>query len=219
MRSASIQRFLCFALLCFLPSFAGLLHARCDYQGIIRPVGAGLCLEGETHAITNLCTGVTTYLRSSLYNLGAYSCQNVTIDGPGVATVTCQGCQITEVQFLQPVPPACVVQVRDLAVNTTGTGATWLQWSALPCVDNYDVIKGDLQGFTSSGSGVDLGRVSCLAKDHTGTSTFQGPLDTADPRRDEAFFYLVRSKGPNGVTPYGLSSWGAEETVSGGCHL
>lgn len=160
--------------------------------------------------ITDPCSGATTVLESSVVNLDAYLCANVLVDGPDVGVE----CPVVDAQTIQGVDPACTIEVG--ALEAMNGSETWLQWARLPCVESYDVIRGNLADSGIGGGGIDLGPVVCLVDDTPATSTFGGPGDWEAPPAGQAFFYLVRAKGVNGITPYSFSSTGLEARPSAG---
>jgi len=178
-------------------------------RGLVEPVGATSCTN-ETHVLTDPCTGETLSLQSS-FDLDLLECQHLLIDGPVVET----GCAVTDVQSFSAEPLACEVEVRRLSMM--GGEDTWLDWTRVPCMATYDVIRGTLPGPFATAGEIDLGNVICLVEDTPLTDSSANP-DSEIPSAGTTFFYLVRATGPGGVTttPYGVSSSGLERIPGSG---
>ncbi len=110
-----------------------------------------------------------------------------------------------------PVPPSCLVQVRDLTMRYV-SGELRVYWQPFGCADSYDVIRGTVAAL---GSG-DVGDVTCLADDRS--VHYAEALTGDNPLPGKAFFYLVRANGPAGFEHYGYSSSESQRTpASGDC--
>lgn len=103
----------------------------------------------------------------------------------------------------------------DLRVHE-GAGGTEVSWTAPGGAQNYDVIRGSLDLVGESGSGVDLGPVTCIEDDSSDTTTAPNHLDTQLPADGKAFFYLLRSSTAQGPGLYGHSTIGRLRSPSSG---
>ncbi len=178
-------------------------------RGMVESVATTTCAD-ETHTLTDPCTGETISLQSS-FDLDLLECQHLRVDGPAVEN----DCSVRDVQTYAAEPFACEVEVRRLSM--VGGESTWLDWTRLPCMATYDVIRGTLPGPFATAGQIDLGNVICLAEDTVLTDTSANP-DSEIPSAGTTFFYLVRATGPAGVTttPYGVSSSGLERIPGSG---
>jgi hypothetical protein len=71
----------------------------------------------------------------------------------------------------------------------TQPGGTLLEWSPVPDVTGYDVVRGRMQDVAESGDAYELGPMHCVAT--TGDAHTAGQEDAEVPAQGEIFFYLV----------------------------
>jgi hypothetical protein len=206
-RSASLLATLCAVVLPF-PAAAQTMSA----EGVLERSDAGDgCNQDLTHQITDNCTGFPVYLRSFGPDLDSFLCQHVRVIGWDVGVE----CTILQVESVEPVAPACPLQVLYLTVHESNL--TWIDWWRTPCAETYDLIRGELPGPAEAGGTVDLGAVTCRENDFPATNTFSEERDIDVPPLGRSFFYLARGYGgPIGDTSYGFSSSGAERIPSSG---
>jgi len=161
-------------------------------RGIIEPKGIDVCLQG-THWLTNPCTRSTVNLQSSTIPLFLLECEAYEVYGPDVGI----SCLVIEVQGLIPRDLECEFQVTFSGSASTDQG-TGLSWDRLPCINSYDVIRGELP----VGADGALGSVTCIADDLDSLSVVDADL----PVPDSGFFYLARGNGRLGYDNYGYTS-------------
>jgi hypothetical protein len=162
-------------------------------KGILDPsVAGGVCDWGQTHGLTDPCTGEFAYVWSWTT---AYDCQYVLVQGRDSTPEYCP--LLIAMDFAVPAFPPCLIQIRDLILKPV-TGGHRLDWADFACAGSYDVIRGSVSGLSAENAGA----VICLAND-----VLLSRVDdlTGDaPSSGQAFFYLVR---PNDAfSSYGHSS-------------
>jgi len=181
------------------------------YDGRIGSAASGLieygtspCTGTEDALIsTNPCLGWSSAISSYVFDLDQHLCEMVTVSGYQYwAWPPPYQCNTVDVYAIEPAVPDCLVQVRELTVAPVPEGLR-LEWMPLPCSEDYDVIRGDLDQLTEGG----LGAVLCIDNDTELLETLDSTGQNPEP--GDGYFYLTRSRGTVGSVNYGYTS---EET-------
>jgi len=171
-------------------------------RGVVE-YGVNPCVgDGEALVATNPCTGQSSLLGSNVVDLEQHLCEMVLVEGYYLLPWPPFECNSVDVHTVAPEVPDCLVQVRELTA-ADDPGGLRLTWASLPCSDDYDVIRGDLDELTEAG----LGTLLCIEND----TVLLEAMDTTgqDPSPGYGYFYLVRARGAVGSVHYGHTS---EET-------
>ena len=164
-------------------------------EGILEPFDLpNVCDQGETHLLTDPCTGEFIYVESLT---AAFNCKYVFVEGPDVGISSI--CPMIDAINIIPVDPPCLVQIHNLTLRRI-PGGYRVDWFYFACTDSYDVIRGTVSELTSK----DIGAVLCLENNRV--QSFVDDFSGDEPLSGEAFFYLVRPNGPAGFLHYGYSS-------------
>lgn len=105
--------------------------------------------------------------------------------------------------------------VEPLNLAMEGAIGTTLVWGRVEGAGHYDAIRGDLGNVRIDGSSIDLGRVVCIARAMTSTTTV-GYEDTAVPELGHVFFYAVQYNDGTQDSSYGSESAGKARVVRSG---
>ena len=184
------------------------ISLECDFgisnsaRGVVE-YGVNPCFgDGEALVATDPCNGRSSLLDSYVVDLEQHLCEMVLADGYYLLPWPPFECNSVDVHTVDPAVPDCLVQVRQLTAEGHPEGLS-LEWAPLPCSDDYDVIRGDLDQLTEGG----LGTLLCIEND----TVLLEAMDTTgqDPIPGYAYFYLVRARGAVGSVHYGYTS---EET-------
>src|SRR5262249_35434351 len=111
---------------------------------------------------------------------------------------------------VQSIDPYVNLKMRELP------GGTEADWADPGGAVSWDVIRGQIDFIVESGTGVDLGPVTCIEDDSPDTTTAPDHLDAQIPPAGKAFFYLVRTRTLLDPGTYGHSTLGHKETPSNG---
>jgi hypothetical protein len=100
----------------------------------------------------------------------------------------------------------------------TDPAATTLEWQGVPGADDvvYEIVRGDLANLTPVAGAVDVGPLTCLAADESGTVS-TAPAIAEDPPPGVGWFYLARFRLGYSEGLWGSGSNGEPREGSAGC--
>ena len=148
---------------------------------------------------TNPCNGGSAAIGSNVFDLEHSVCEMVLVEGYLYGPSPPWDCHTVDVYAIEPAVPDCLVQVRELTAAPAPEGLR-LEWTRLPCSEDYDVTRGDLDQLTEGG----LGTVLCIDNDSELLETLDSTGQVPEP--GDGFFYLTRSRGTVGSVNYGYTS-------------